>query len=80
MPLVKKVLEIQILAAFQKMSNSGKDLESAQRELAKDLATAIDSYIKTATVAVPPGQLVTGTAGPVPVIGSTTTPTTATIL
>ena len=84
MPLIKPLLEVQILTAFQKMSNSGKDIASAQQDLAKDLATAIDLYIKSATIIVPPGQasqgtnapgqLVAGTAGPVPVIASTTTP------
>jgi len=52
MPLIKPVLELQILAAFQKMSNSRTDMATAQRELAKELAAAIDSYIKTATVTV----------------------------
>lgn len=41
MPLVKPLLEAQILAALQKISNSQIDL-----------ATAIDSYIKAATCVV----------------------------
>ena len=52
MPLVKPVLELQILAAFQKMSNSRTDMATAQQELAKELAAAIDFYIKSATVTV----------------------------
>ena len=52
MPLIKPVLELQILAAFQKMSSSKTDMATAQRELAKELATAIDAYIKSATVTV----------------------------
>ena len=63
MPLIKPVLEMQILVAFQKMSNSETDMAQAQRDLAKDLATAIDSYIKSATVIVPPGQAVTTSGG-----------------
>jgi hypothetical protein len=55
MPLIKPVLETQILAAFQRMSNSTKSMDEAQKELAKDLATAIDAYIKSATIITPPG-------------------------
>jgi hypothetical protein len=79
MPLIKPVLELQILAAFQKMSNSETDMAQAQQDLAKDLATAIDAYIKSATVIVNPGQAVTGTAGPTPVVASTVSPGTAII-
>lgn len=75
MPLIKPLLEQQIYAAFKKMQTSAKDTESAQRELAKDLATAIDSYIKMATIIVPPGQVISGAGGgPAPVVGSTVTP------
>lgn len=84
MPLVKPLLEQQIYAAFKKMQSGAKDTETAQRDLAKDLATAIDTYIRTATVIIPPGQVVAATnapgqivilpspAGPVPL--PTTTP------
>ena len=64
MPLIKPVLEQQIYAAFKKMQSGAKDYETAQRDLARDLATAIDSYIKSATIIVPPGQAVTGTNAP----------------
>ena len=75
MPLIKPLLEQQIYAAFKKMQTSAIDTESAQRELAKDLATAIDSYIKMATIIVPPGQVISGAGGgPAPVVGSTVTP------
>jgi len=75
MPLIKPLLEQQIYAAFKKLQTSAKDTETAQRELAKDLATAIDSYIKTATIIVPPGQVISGGGGgPAPVVGSTVTP------
>jgi len=76
MPLIKPLLEAQILAAFQKMSNSEKNQAQAQIDLAKDLASAIDSYIKQATIIVNPGQLVTGTAGTYPVVAATTAPST----
>ena len=84
MPLVKTLLESQILLAFKKMQTSAADTESAQKDLAKDLATAIDEYIKTATVIIPPGQVVAGVNAPGQVVltpfapsplpGSTTTP------
>ena len=75
MPLIKPLLEQQIFAAFKKLQTTAKDTETAQRELAKDLATAIDSYIKTATIIVPPGQVISGAGGgSVPVVGSTVTP------
>jgi hypothetical protein len=84
MPLVKALLESQILSAFKKMQTSAVDTESAQKDLAKDLATAIDEYIKTATVIIPPGQVVVGVNAPgqivitafvpTPLPGATTTP------
>lgn len=53
MALVPTVLEAQILAAFKKQANKqseGDKPEDSQKELAADLAAAIDTYIKTATV------------------------------
>ena len=83
MPLVKTLLESQILLAFKK-AQTAVDGESAQKDLAKDLATAIDEYIKTATVIIPPGQVVAGVNAPgqvvitafipTPLPGATTTP------
>ena len=84
MPLIKPLLEQQIYAAFKKMQTSAKDTEGAQRELAKDLATAIDLYIRSATVIIPPGQQTAGQTAPGqavlsagatgPVAGSTISP------
>ena len=53
--------------------------KTAREKAAKtfaDIATpAIDSYIKTATIIVPPGQVIAGSGGgPAPVVGSTTSP------
>lgn len=70
MPLIKSILEVQILAALQNTANSSTSLEDSQRQLAQDLATAIDSYIRTATIITQPGQVVTTPAGP----GVTSTP------
>ena len=83
MPLVKPVLEAQIFAALQELfANTSDPAPIAQRKLAQKLATAIDTYIKSATITVPPGQAIQGinAAGQVivggspsgPVAGSTT--------
>lgn len=84
MPLIKPLLELQILTALKKQSLSHKDISVSQQELAADLATAIDSYIRSALITVPPGQLVVGVsasaAGPGVVTASTTSPITATII
>ena len=86
MPLIKPVLEAQIFSAFQEMFNNTSDQPLiAQRKMAAKLASAIDQYIKSATVIVPPGQVVQavnapgqvvfgGGGGPAPVVASTTTP------
>lgn len=83
MPLIKPILETQILLALKRQSSSSKSLEESQLALAKDLATAIDSYIRSALITVPPGQLVIGAAitaaGPSAVTASTTSPINANI-
>jgi hypothetical protein len=48
MALVKTTLETALNAAFQKAQADKTD--GAQATLCSDLATAIDTYIKTATV------------------------------
>lgn len=86
MPLIKPVLEVQIFAALQEMfANTADPPPVAQRKLAKKLATAIDAYIKSATIIIPPGQAIQGVNSPgqviagsgggtAPVVGATTTP------
>ena len=88
MPLVKPVLEAQIFAALQELfANTSDPAPVAQRKLAQKLATAIDTYIKSATITVPPGQAIQGVNAPgqviagagggsAPVVGSTTSPGT----
>ena len=61
MPLQKPVLQAAILAAFQKQSAPSANL-----------ATAIDTYIKSAKITIPPGQLVVAGAPPGP--GATVAP------
>lgn len=74
MPLVPPVLQTQILLALQKAATA-PDMQAAQMQLAMDLATAIDAYIRTATIIIPPGQLVAVVppAGAPPPAGAGTT-------
>jgi hypothetical protein len=48
--------------------------------LAKVIADEVTKYIKTATIIVPPGQIVSGAAGTFPVVASTTTPSSQAII
>jgi len=84
MPLVSPLLAAQILAAFQKQSaaaaSDGYSVAEAQLQLAQDLATAIDSYIRSATIIVPPGQVVTTAGTPVAQTGATVTPSVPAII
>lgn len=75
MPLIKPVLEAQIFAALEKQQTNTGSPQAAHLQLARDLATAIDAYVKSATIIVPPGQLITGAGGgPAPVVGATSAP------
>ena len=70
MSLVKPKLQAAILAAFQKQSSPSANTATAQAQLAADLATAIDLYIKSAQIITPPGQAVVTSGGP----GATVSP------
>jgi hypothetical protein len=90
MPLIKPVLETQIFSALQKLfNNTSQQPIQAHQAFAKDLANAIDAYIKSATIQIPPGQVLQGVNAPgqiiagagggaAPVVGSTTSPGTVT--
>ncbi len=52
MALVKQTLETQIKALLQDMASRTDNQEQAMSDLAAQLATIIDSYVKTATVTV----------------------------
>ena len=74
MPLGKPLLTLQIYLAF-KASQTAPNNDVAQLLLAEELATAIDMYIRSATIIIPPGQTISGAGGgPAPVVGSTVTP------
>lgn len=74
MALVVSVLEQQIKAAFQKQAaktQEGDDPAVSIDEIAADLASAIDAYIKSATVT----SVVTGSSPSGPVTGTATSTT-----
>lgn len=74
MALVVTVLEQQIAAAFEKQAakqSEGDDPAQAIKEIAADLAAAIDAYIKSATVL----STVVGTSPAGPVSGTATSTT-----
>jgi hypothetical protein len=77
MPLSKPTLESQILAAFKKLTTPAASMEISQRELAKDLANAINAFVKSAKIkpiTVPAGQAVATTGSPSAQAGATVAP------
>lgn len=73
MPLIKNVLEDAIKQAFDKQAAKqaeGDKPEDSVKEISADLATAIDNYIKSATVTTTFSG--TAVAGPYPVAGTAT--------
>jgi hypothetical protein len=92
MPLVKPVLQAQLDKAFadalkrmfQIAQDGGTSATQAQAITAaaaifgNEASTAIDAYIKSATVIVPPGQVVVAGAPPGP--GATTAPSPPAII
>jgi hypothetical protein len=81
MPLLKPALILKIYLAFKSAQTSALNLDAAQLLLAEELASAIDMYIKSATIIIPPGQTISGAGGgPAPVVGSTVTPSSPAII
>lgn len=78
MPLVQKVLAYEIYDALTGLSDAAKDgllpIEVAQLQAANKIATAIDTYIRSATIVIPPGQSVTTAGSPTAQTGTTTSP------
>ena len=86
MPLVKPTLQSELMEAFKAAMNdfidnskSTKNKESADTAISKASQTfgekasaAIDKYIKSATIVVPPGQLVATAGSPAAQTGATT--------
>jgi hypothetical protein len=61
--LVKETLKAQLKAAFQAQSAKTDNPEAALEDLAGMIATAVDAYIKSATITNVP--VLTSPAGPV---------------
>lgn len=95
MPLIKNTLEPILEQAFEEAmqvfsdtinsSPAGTDVsEIARKVAAKTFAaiasTAIDSYIRTATIIIPPGQVVSSASAAGPVVGATTAPSSPAII
>ena len=80
MPLVVTTLELDILSILNKLKDdNSEDQTKAINKYAKDLSIAIDKYIKTATVVVQPGQVVSTAGSAVAQTGATTSPGTGSI-
>lgn len=89
MPLVKATLKTQLSQAFDsalkifmdQMQAAGSSQTSvnaaraaAALKFGTDVSNAVDAYIKSATIIVPPGQVVATAGTPAAQTGSTTTP------
>jgi hypothetical protein len=79
MPLVPATLQAQILDAFSSQTAKTDNTQVALADLAQKLAAAIDTYIKSATITVPPGVAVATTGTAAAQTGVTTGPGVATI-
>jgi hypothetical protein len=77
MPLNTPKLYNDIKRAFNAQKNNTDNQDEAIAKIAKDLSTAIDVYVRSATVVTNPGQLVTtATTAPGVQVGATTAPGT----
>lgn len=79
MALVKPVLKEQIRKAFKDQLSNTDDPEGALNDLADKLATAIDDYIKSATITVLSGIPVATAGTAAAQTGATTAPGATTI-
>ncbi len=93
MPLVPTTLNVELTRAFAEAMDqfiqtvkgakdqnvSATAIQAASTKFAEIATPAIDAYIKSATVTVPPGQIVVAASAAGPVTGSTTTPVVAVI-
>lgn len=62
MPLIKESLEAQIVNMLTQMSTKTENQPKAIQDFAKELATIIDAYVRSATVNVSVMVATTGTA------------------
>lgn len=95
MPLVPNILNTALEQAFDKamyvfaetIANSPQGTnvaDKARKAAAKTFASlatpAIDAYIKSATITIPPGQAVSSASAAGPVLGATTVPSPPAII
>ena len=80
MPLLKPALILKIYLAFKTAQSSALNLDAAQLLLAEELATAIDMYIRSATIIVPPGIPVATAGSPAAQAGASTAPSPPAII
>lgn len=80
MPLLKPALALKIYLAFKTAQSSALNLDAAQLLLAEELASAIDTYIKSATIIIPPGIVVATAGSPAAQVGSSTAPSPPAII
>lgn len=79
MALVPQTLQVQIYNAFLKaFNNKVATPETCALQISNDLALAIDIYIKSQTIIVPPGQSVL--APPPAGTGTTVSPSSPAII
>lgn len=79
MPLAKPLLTLQIYLAF-KEAQTAPNNDVAQLLLAEELATAIDTYIRSATIIIPPGIPVATAGSPAAQAGASTAPSPPAII
>lgn len=83
MPLNKTILTLQLFKALNDSSNAAvsneADLLKSQFDLADAIASAVDSFVRTGQVIIPPGQQSLGASATGPVQSSTVAPQTGTI-
>jgi len=79
MALVKATLEAAIFKAFKDQQDKTDNPDGSLKNIAKQLATAIDNHIKSGTVTVAAGIPVSTAGSPTAQTGATTAPGTGQI-
>ena len=86
MPLVPVTLNVALEQAFDKAmfvfaeTIANKARKAAAKVFANIATPAIDVYIKSATITIPPGQVVSSVGPTGPVLGATTVPSPPAII
>ena len=72
MPLIPSVFKSQLKTALKSIQCDPENADAAIDAFCDAFVNSIDTYIKSATITIQPGQVVTTPSGP----GATTTPGT----